>query len=87
MTTYSYSLKIDDGEYMALEYALKLTISHCELEMSEGPKCPYWAHKHSCESMLTQLRHTKDILLFLADDCNRRESDALESTVRGNKRH
>ncbi len=62
MTTYSYTLTLDDSEHIALEYALKLTISHCELEMSEGPKCPYWAHKHSCESMLTKLRHTKGVL-------------------------
>ena len=62
MTTYSYTLKLDDSERMTLEYALKLTISHCEFEMSEGPKCPYWAHKHSCESMLTKLRDTRGAL-------------------------
>ncbi len=62
MTTYSYTLQIGDSEHMALEYALKLTISHCEQKLTETSEPPYWAYKHRCESMQNKLRHSKGVL-------------------------
>jgi hypothetical protein len=55
MTTYSYTLTVDDSECIALEAALKLMIEHCEAQLKDGPCSPYGAHKQSCIKMLERL--------------------------------
>jgi hypothetical protein len=56
MTTYQFTLKIDDGEYIALKAALEFMISHCEAKLAAGEGAPFWAHKHHCTEMLDRLR-------------------------------
>jgi hypothetical protein len=55
MTTYSHTLTVNDSECLALQAALKLMIEHCEAQMKDGPRAPYWAHKQSCIQMLDRL--------------------------------
>lgn len=59
MTTYSYTLTINDSQRIALEAALELTIEHCEAKLTENAGAPYWARRKSCEEMLAQLRNVE----------------------------
>jgi len=59
MTIYSYSLAIDDSQFLTLEAAVKLMIEHCEEKLSEGAGAPFWAHKQSCGKILEKLRHAE----------------------------
>lgn len=49
MTTYSYTLVLDDGEISMLEEALKLLIDHCSNQIKaagpEGPEPPFIAFR------------------------------------------
>ena len=47
MTTYRYSIDVDDGEMIALSAALEMYLRHCNEQLAEGPKAPYFAHRHS----------------------------------------
>jgi hypothetical protein len=51
MTTYSYKLVLKDTEAFMLEDALKLMIEHCDEQMWDGLKAPFWAYKHAAESV------------------------------------
>ena len=62
MTTYSYSLTIDDSQYLALEAALKVMIEHCESKLTEGAGAPFWAHKKSCGEILEKLRNAQSTM-------------------------
>lgn len=55
MTTFQYTLTFKDSEYLALRAALELMIEHCGAQMKDGPKAPYWSHKHYCIKMLERL--------------------------------
>ena len=55
MTSYSYTLEINDSQYLALEAALELMIEHCDAKMADGPCAPFLAHKTSCHEMLEKL--------------------------------
>jgi hypothetical protein len=55
MTTYSYTLTVNDSECLALQAALKLMIEHCEAQLKDGPCCPYVAHKQNCIQVLDRL--------------------------------
>lgn len=56
MTTYQHTLTIGDGEYIALEAALKLMIQHADAQMAAGEGAPYWAYKHHCMKVLDRLK-------------------------------
>lgn len=55
MTTYSYSLVLDDSECIALEAALKLLVERCDKELENGPCAPYWAWRESAKRIRVQL--------------------------------
>jgi hypothetical protein len=58
MTTYSYTIVLDDSEAIMLEAALNLMDTHCREQLSEGPKAPFWAHQQSARSVLKKLRQS-----------------------------
>lgn len=55
MTTYDYTIILDDGESIMLEAALKQMIKLCQVKLDEGAGAPYWAHKRSAENVLARL--------------------------------
>ena len=55
MTSYMYTLRLGDSEIIMLQSALKLMINHCEENLKDGPKAPYWAHKHAALNVLDKL--------------------------------
>jgi hypothetical protein len=62
MTTYMYTLRLGDSEIIMLQSALNLMINHCEENLKDGPKSPYWAYKQSALNVLDKLfEDTKQI--------------------------
>lgn len=55
MTTYRHTITLDDGQRIALEAALHIMIKHCDDQMLEGPKAPFWAHRKSCREIMSKL--------------------------------
>lgn len=55
MTTFAYKITINDSEAIMLRAALDLMIKHCQEKLDEGAGSPFWAHKHSAESVLEKL--------------------------------
>ena len=55
MTTYAYTITMNDSEVIMLKAALELMISHCQDKLDEGAGAPYWAHKYSAQSVLEKL--------------------------------
>ena len=55
MTTYSYKIALNDSEVMMLKTALELMMTHCQEKLDNGAGAPYWAHKHSAQSVLNKL--------------------------------
>lgn len=55
MTTYSYSLVLDDGECYMLGEALKLMVQHCNEELSTNPRAPYLIWKLDAERVQARL--------------------------------
>ncbi len=62
MTTYSYTLTINDSQFLALEAALKVMIEHCDVKLSEEAGAPFWAHKKSCNEILEKLSEAQNNL-------------------------
>ena len=50
-----YTLRLGDSEIIMLQSALKLMINHCEENLKDGPKAPYWANKHAALKVLDKL--------------------------------
>jgi len=55
MTTYAYTITLNDSEVIMLKAALELMMKHCKQKMDEGAGAPYWAHNHSAQSVLEKL--------------------------------
>jgi len=55
MTTYSYTVTMNDNEFIMLKDSLKLMINHCQKKIDEGEGAPYLSHKHSAQSVLDKL--------------------------------
>lgn len=55
MTTYSYSLVLNDGERIALEAALDMLVKRCDLELAHGPKAPNLAWKRNALEITSRL--------------------------------
>lgn len=64
MTTYAYTLILDDSEIIMLEAALKLMIKNCSEHPDYGVKAPYWAYKHSAENVLSRLHERMEQTSF-----------------------
>jgi hypothetical protein len=56
MTTYSYTITLNDSEYLCLGDALEFYRAHCEKMVAEKAGAPFWAHVQSCQSISTKLR-------------------------------
>ena len=60
MTTFSYTLVLDDTESDVIEAALDMLLERCEHELSSGPRAPYWAWKQSASRIKNRLyEHTQ----------------------------
>ena len=55
MTTYQYTITLNDSEAITLKAALVLMIKHCQEKLDEGAGAPFWAHKHSAQDILKTL--------------------------------
>lgn len=64
MTTYSYTLVMDDRERIMLEAALKMMLDHCNAELADGPKAPYWAWRRSAKEVLSRLRENMELTSY-----------------------
>jgi hypothetical protein len=64
MTTYSYTLVLNDSEVIMLEAALKLMLKHCEWELSGGPKAPFWAWQHSAQNVMSRLHQNAQLTSY-----------------------
>lgn len=62
MTTYNYSLILNDSESIALEFWLDLLIEECDAKISSGELAPYYAHKSSYQNIKEKLKKTTPIL-------------------------
>ena len=66
MTTYQYTLTINDSESIMLESALQFMIERCEKEMATNPRAPYYAHLQSAKAVMA--RQNDDIVLTSKSD-------------------
>ncbi len=55
MTTYAYSVTLDDTEFEAVYKALKDYASFCEVKLSERQRSPYGRHQAAIEAVLERL--------------------------------
>ncbi len=56
MTTYAHRITLTDDEVTTLQAALEHYRKICAAELTDGAKCPYWAHAHSIDAVLPRLR-------------------------------
>ena len=59
MTTYAYTIILDDSEIIMMKAALELMIEHCQKKLDDGEGAPYWAHRHSARNVLERLYFDK----------------------------
>lgn len=55
MTTFEYTITLNDSEVIMLKAALELMIKHCQEKLDEGSGAPFWAHKDSAQNVLKRL--------------------------------
>ena len=55
MTTYQHNLTLSDGEMIMIQSALLRMIVHCEANLLDGIKAPYWADKIYATDVLNRL--------------------------------
>jgi hypothetical protein len=55
MTTFAYTITLNDSEVIMLKAALELMIKHCQKKLDERAGAPFWAHKHSAQNVLGKL--------------------------------
>jgi hypothetical protein len=55
MTTFSYTLVLNDSEMITLEAALKLMADHCDREIKTDPRPPFLAWRHNVEQIQSRL--------------------------------
>ncbi len=55
LTTYAHTITMNDSQRIALEAALLLMIEHCDEQLADGPKAPFWAHRQSCQELWSKL--------------------------------
>lgn len=51
MTTYLWKLELSDSQVVALKSAIHYYMKHCEDQLRDGPKAPYWAHHKALDGM------------------------------------
>ncbi len=60
MTSYRYTIELDDSETITLEAALRLMEDYCKEQLSDGPKAPYWAYQQSVRSLLEKMKQSTE---------------------------
>lgn len=55
MTTYAHTITLNDSEAIMLKAALELMIKYCQEKLDEEAGPPYWAYRHSAQSVLSKL--------------------------------
>jgi hypothetical protein len=55
MTTFSYTLVLNDSEVIMLEAALQMMLAHCKQKLADGPEAPFIAWQISAENVLSRL--------------------------------
>ena len=55
MTTYSYSVILNDSDVIAVEAALRMYIKYCDEQLRNGPRAPFIAHRLHAEQILSRL--------------------------------
>jgi hypothetical protein len=55
MTTYAYTITLNDSEVIMIKAALDLMIKHCEEKLDKGAGAPFWDHKNSAQSVKEKL--------------------------------
>lgn len=55
MSTFQFTITLNDREAIALKASLELMIDHCQNKIEEGCIAPYWAHKESAKKILEKL--------------------------------
>jgi hypothetical protein len=55
MTTFAYTLDLDDSEFIVLSAALDLLLEKCQKEMADGPKAPYLIWEITAKKLLARL--------------------------------
>jgi hypothetical protein len=55
MSTFQFTITINESEMIALRASLELMIEHCQQKLDEGAGAPYWARKESAKSILDKL--------------------------------
>jgi hypothetical protein len=72
MTTYSYTLELNDSEVIMLGAALQMMLEHCRHEIDVEPRAPFIAWQISAQDVLSRLddnaQQTSANTLFRADD-------------------
>lgn len=69
MTTYNYSLTLNDSESIALEFWLDLLITECDAKISSGEWAPYYAYKDSFLSIKEKLKDATPNLTSTSSFC------------------
>ena len=55
MTTYQYTVRLNDSECIMLAEALRFMVEHCAHEIESGSGAPYLEMKDSAEAVLSRL--------------------------------
>ena len=63
MTTYQYTIKLDDSEAIMLEAALKHYLEHCNEQLAVETKAPYLAHKQSAAEVLSRINQDTKMMI------------------------
>ena len=59
MTSYCYTLDLDDAEAAVVEEALKMLSQQCANEIANGSGVPFHAWTHSIDQVLKQISNTR----------------------------
>ncbi len=55
MTTFAYTVVLNDSEVIAIEAALELLIKHCDKNLKNGPRAPYYIWRVHAERIKAKL--------------------------------
>jgi hypothetical protein len=56
LTKHSYTINLNDGEYIEITAALELMIDHCDIFLAYGPGGSSSARRQTCQAILQKLR-------------------------------
>lgn len=62
MTTFSYTIVLDDSESITLDAALDLLLEKCDKELSKGPKPPFAAWRSNIIKIRRKLNENVELM-------------------------